>query len=43
MADVVAVALLELVHVHLLRELLLPEGVGLVHCQAETLNEKTQL
>ncbi len=42
-ADVVAVALLKLVHVHLLRELLLPESVSLVHGQAETLDEETQL
>ena len=40
-ADVVAVALLELVHVHLLSELLLPESVGLVHIQAQALDEET--
>jgi hypothetical protein len=42
-ADVVAVALLELVHVHLLSELLLPEGVGLVHGKTQPLDEETQL
>jgi hypothetical protein len=41
MADVIAVALLELVHIHLLSELLLPEGVGLVHGQTKALNEET--
>ena len=34
MADVVSIALLKFVHVHLLSKLLLPEGVSLIHCQA---------
>ena len=42
-ADVIAIALLELVHVHLLGKLLLPEGVSLVHGQTKTLDEETEL
>jgi hypothetical protein len=37
--DVIAVALLKLVHVHLFSEFLLPKGVSLIHCQSETFNE----
>ena len=42
-ADVIAIALLELVHVHLLGKLLLPERVCLVHGQTKTLDEETKL
>ena len=38
-ANVISVALLKLVHVHLFSEFLLPKGVSLIHCQSETFNE----
>ena len=41
MSDVVAVGLLKFVRVHLLRELLLPEGVSLVHGEPQTFDEET--